>query len=103
MDVATAGVCSYAAPGFETPVRVKKTRMSREASNLGVTAHQLSSMAPTLTPQTPETPQKEIRIAMSIRNKALIFARILTMLSVRATAFLPALPLRVAGLFFMTA
>jgi hypothetical protein len=71
MDVATAGACSSAAPGFETPVRVKKTRMSREASNLGVTAHQLRSMAPTLTPQTPETPQEEMRIAISNRNKAL--------------------------------
>ncbi len=77
--------------------------MIREASNLGVTAHPLRSMAPTLTPQTPETPQEEMRIAMSIRKKALIFASILTVLSVRATAFLPALPLRVAGLFFTTA
>ena len=64
------GASSSAAPGFETPVRVKKTRMSREASNLGITANQRRFMAPTLTPQTPETPQEEMRIAISNHQKA---------------------------------
>ena len=65
------GASSSAAPGFETPVRVKKTRMSREAANLGITANQRRSMAPTLSPQTPETPQEEMRIAISKHKKAL--------------------------------
>ncbi len=65
MDVAASGASSSAAPGFDTPVRVKKTRMSREVSNLGNTANQRRSVAPTLTPQTPETPQEEMRIAIS--------------------------------------
>ena len=71
MEVAASGASSSAAPVSDTPVQVKKTRMSREASNLGITANQSRFMAPTLTPQTPETPQEEMRIAISIRNKAL--------------------------------
>ncbi len=47
--------------GFETAVQVKKTRMSREASNLGITAHERRYVAPTLTPQTPETPQEGVK------------------------------------------
>jgi hypothetical protein len=71
MEAAALEASSSAAAGLETPVRPKQKRMSREAANLGITVRESRYMAPTLTPQTPETPQEEMRIAISNRKKAL--------------------------------